>query len=164
MIDQQQACYRCHDSDSDKRGKSEARLLMHGSKRFAFEGCVMCHTSYSGDPETGSALDMATLTHQIHQGEYKVIGYQGHEYDYSQLHYPGDIKDCNSCHIPDAAPQANQYFIPGSNSCLSCHSKDAPMAGMALPVHYSTIENSSPEAGNRAAQAAIRMPATQRGG
>lgn len=73
LIDQQQACYRCHGSDRDN---SEARLLMHGSKRFAFEGCVMCHTSYSGDPETGSALDMATLTHKIHHGEYKVVGYQ----------------------------------------------------------------------------------------
>ncbi|TVP08739.1 OmcA/MtrC family decaheme c-type cytochrome [Shewanella sp. MSW] len=123
LMDQQQACYRCHGSDRDN---SEARLLMHGSKRFAFEGCVMCHTSYSGDPETGSALDMATLTHKVHQGDYKVVGYRGHEYDYSQLHYPGDINDCKSCHIPDAAPQASQYFIPGSNSCLSCHSKDAP--------------------------------------
>ncbi len=122
LIDQEQACYRCHSSDNES---SEA-LLLHGSKRFAFEGCVMCHNSYSGDPETGAPLDMATLTHQIHKGDYMMVGRNGKEYDFSEVTYPGNMKECQACHIADATPQADQYFIPSSNGCLSCHAKYAP--------------------------------------
>ncbi|MCD8475879.1 MAG: hypothetical protein LRY40_04980 [Shewanella fodinae] len=55
----------CHTANL---GSSEHRLLMHGGKRFNFEGCVMCHTTYSADPETGNPIDMATLVHKNPSG------------------------------------------------------------------------------------------------
>ncbi|MFQ6370542.1 OmcA/MtrC family decaheme c-type cytochrome [Shewanella sp. YIC-542] len=118
LVDPQQSCYRCHTADL---GNEEHRLLMHGDKRFNFDGCVMCHTTYSGDPETGNAIDMATLVHKIHQADYKIVGYGSHLHDYSNVQYPGEVADCQSCHISDATAQASQYTIPGNNSCLSCH-------------------------------------------
>ncbi|MGE4261855.1 OmcA/MtrC family decaheme c-type cytochrome [Shewanella sp.] len=118
LIDPQQSCYRCHTANL---GSSEHRLLMHGGKRFNFEGCVMCHTTYSADPETGNPIDMATLVHKIHQADYKIVGHNASMNDFSGVHYPGEIADCQSCHISNAAPQADQYYIPGNNSCLSCH-------------------------------------------
>ncbi|QUN07208.1 OmcA/MtrC family decaheme c-type cytochrome [Shewanella yunxiaonensis] len=118
VIDPEQACYRCHTAD---RSDTEKRLLMHGGKRYAFEGCVMCHTTYSADPETGNPIDMATLVHKIHQADYKIVGHNASVNNFSGVHYPGEIADCQSCHISDATAQASQYYIPTNNSCLSCH-------------------------------------------
>jgi len=122
LITQDQSCIRCHTDDLT----SENSILMHGGKRFNYEGCVMCHTSYSGDPETGASIGMATLVHKIHKSDYLIIGYHGSVHDYSNVTYPGDMHQCQQCHIEDAAPQADYYQHPGQETCLSCHEKDAP--------------------------------------
>lgn len=123
VIAPEQACFRCHNDDL---ANADTRLLMHGSKRFAYEGCVMCHTSYSGDPETANSLDMATLTHQIHQAKYQVVGYKGQLYDFSNVTYPGDMKQCQQCHIPGATAQTDNYNIPSKTACLDCHKGQIP--------------------------------------
>ncbi|MCH1918938.1 OmcA/MtrC family decaheme c-type cytochrome [Shewanella sp. A3A] len=125
LIDPQQSCYRCHSADLSS---NEHRLLMHGGKRFSFAGCVMCHTSYSGDPETGNPIDMATLVHKIHQADYTIVGHNANVHNFSGVHYPGDIADCQSCHIPAATAQTDQYYIPGNNGCLSCHNAQISQA------------------------------------
>ncbi|WP_228768511.1 OmcA/MtrC family decaheme c-type cytochrome [Shewanella sp. TC10] len=122
LLASEQSCYRCHTADLS----ADNSLLMHGSKRFDYEGCVMCHTSYSGDPETGVSIGMASLVHKIHKSDYLVIGYKGSVHDYSDLSYPGDMHQCQQCHIEDAAPQADFYQYPGQETCLSCHEKYAP--------------------------------------
>ncbi|MGI1989005.1 OmcA/MtrC family decaheme c-type cytochrome [Shewanella glacialipiscicola] len=123
VIAPEQACFRCH---SDNLANTDTRLLMHGGKRFAYEGCVVCHTTYSGDPETGNSLDMATLTHQIHQAKYQVVGYKGQLYDYSNVTFPGDMSQCQQCHIPGAAAQSGNYNIPSKTACLDCHKAQIP--------------------------------------
>jgi OmcA/MtrC family decaheme c-type cytochrome len=122
LLDAKQSCYRCHTQDLTV----DNSLLMHGNKRFDYEGCVMCHTNYSGDPETGVSIGMASLVHKIHKNNYLVIGYKGTVHDYSKLAYPGDMMQCQQCHIEDATEQANFYQSPGQETCLSCHEKDAP--------------------------------------
>lgn len=122
LISEQQTCIRCHTSELNNKNS----ILMHGGKRFDYQGCVMCHTSYSGDPETGASIGMATLVHNIHQSDYLVIGYKGSVHDYSDVTYPGDINQCQQCHIADAASQAEFYQYPGQETCLSCHEKYAP--------------------------------------
>ncbi|MGL5390463.1 MAG: multiheme c-type cytochrome, partial [Shewanella sp.] len=123
LIAPEQACFRCHNAELSN---SESRLVMHGNKRFAFEGCVMCHTSYSGDPETANSLDMATLTHQIHQAKYQVVGYKGTLYDFTKVTYPGDMQQCQQCHIPGATAQTDNYHIPSQTACLDCHNEQLP--------------------------------------
>lgn len=123
VIAPEQACFRCHNADL---ANTDARLLMHGSKRFAFEGCVVCHTTYSGDPETGNSLDMATLTHQIHQAKYQIVGHNGKLYDFSNVTFPGDMTQCQQCHIPDAVAQSGNYNIPNKTACLDCHTQQIP--------------------------------------
>ncbi len=122
LIVAQQSCYRCHTSEVNQ----SSRLIMHGSKRFDYDGCVMCHTSYSGDPETGASLGMASLVHKIHRSDYVVIGYKGSVHDYSKVTYPGDMAQCQQCHIEGEAAQANWYQLPGQETCLSCHEASAP--------------------------------------
>ncbi|WP_211030964.1 OmcA/MtrC family decaheme c-type cytochrome [Shewanella sp. MMG014] len=122
LLTAEQSCYRCHTNDLS----ADNSLLMHGNKRFDYEGCVMCHTSYSGDPETGVSIGMASLVHRIHKSDYLVIGYKGSVHDYSDLTYPGDMHQCQQCHIEDGAPQADFYQYPGQETCLSCHEKYAP--------------------------------------
>ncbi|MBY6018128.1 OmcA/MtrC family decaheme c-type cytochrome [Halomonas denitrificans] len=116
-------CQRCHGTDLDNGG-----LVMHGNKRFALDGCVMCHTTYSGDPETGATLDLGAMVHRLHQGDYLMIGWGGHAIDYSTLTYPGDMTQCRQCHVEQgeaATPQADAYFWPRQEACLSCHEGDA---------------------------------------
>ncbi|WP_144213869.1 OmcA/MtrC family decaheme c-type cytochrome [Shewanella donghaensis] len=122
LIAADQSCVRCHTTDL----ASDKSILMHGSKRFDYEGCVMCHTSYSGDPETGVSIGMASLVHKIHKSDYLVIGYKGSVHDYSEVTYPGDMHQCQQCHIENATPQADFYQYPGQETCLSCHEKYAP--------------------------------------
>ncbi|MCL1101797.1 OmcA/MtrC family decaheme c-type cytochrome [Shewanella saliphila] len=122
LISQEQSCHRCHTTDLS----AENSLIMHGGKRFDYEGCVMCHTSYSGDPETGASIGMATLIHKIHKSDYVIVGYNGSVHDYSSVTYPGDMHQCQQCHIEDVAPQADFYQYPGQETCLSCHEEYAP--------------------------------------
>ncbi|MBW3513880.1 MULTISPECIES: OmcA/MtrC family decaheme c-type cytochrome [unclassified Shewanella] len=123
VIAPEQACFRCHNPDL---ANTDTRLLMHGNKRFAFEGCVVCHTTYSGDPETGNSLDMATLTHQIHQAKYQIVGYKGQLYDYANVTFPGDMAQCQQCHIPGATAQSGNSNIPSKTACLDCHKAQIP--------------------------------------
>ncbi|WP_350432880.1 OmcA/MtrC family decaheme c-type cytochrome [Shewanella sp. H8] len=122
LVSQEQSCNRCHTTDLT----SDNSILMHGGKRFDYEGCVMCHTSYSGDPETGASIGMATLVHKIHKSDYVIVGYHGAVHDYSGVTYPGDMHQCQQCHIEDVVPQADFYQYPGQETCLSCHEEYAP--------------------------------------
>ncbi|MEZ9197250.1 OmcA/MtrC family decaheme c-type cytochrome [Shewanella sp. 10N.286.54.B9] len=125
LVHLQESCIRCHNDDYEHAWAP--KLSMHGGKRIEVENCVVCHTTYSGDPETGATIDMGSMLHQIHKGQYFMIGYGGKAHDYSEVTFPADAKACQSCHIGgEAAPaQANQFHFHRQEACLSCHEKFA---------------------------------------
>lgn len=125
LVDLQESCIRCHNDDYEHAWAP--KLSMHGGKRIEVENCVVCHTTYSGDPETGATIDMGSMLHQIHKGQYFMIGYGGKAHDYSEVTFPADAKACQSCHIEgETAPaQANQFHFHRQEACLSCHEKFA---------------------------------------
>ncbi|WP_417761986.1 OmcA/MtrC family decaheme c-type cytochrome [Shewanella sp.] len=127
------ACYTCHQPDS---------LKMHGGRRMDIENCVVCHTSTSGDPESGNSIDFTYMIHAIHRGEerhtfnadgeqvaapYKIVGYGGNVYDFGNVafpHKPG--ADCAVCHVEGAnAPKDAALFTAeqSNTACIACHSE-----------------------------------------
>ncbi len=120
-----QSCNNCHD-----------QLAFHGGSRREVKLCVLCHTEGTGDPDSGSSVDMEIMIHKIHMGAnlpsvqagepYQIIGYRGSVHDYSDVHFPQDIRNCDTCHVgldPDAAPsQSHLYYTePTIDACGSCH-------------------------------------------
>ncbi len=43
-------------------------LALHGSRRRALKGCMMCHSPQSTDPESGNTVNMKEMAHKIHMG------------------------------------------------------------------------------------------------
>ncbi|WP_245603138.1 OmcA/MtrC family decaheme c-type cytochrome [Shewanella fidelis] len=125
LVDLQESCIRCHNDDYEHAWAP--KLSLHGGKRIEIENCVVCHTSYSGDPETGATIDFGSMLHQIHKGDYFMIGYGGKAHDYSNATFPADSKSCQSCHIEgETAPaQADNFHFHRQEACLSCHEKFA---------------------------------------
>ena len=88
-------------------------LALHGSRRRALKGCMMCHNPQSTDPESGNTVNMKEMAHKIHMGAnlpsvqagmpYFIVGYRGSVHDYSDVHFPQDVRNCTTCHDPDAA-------------------------------------------------------------
>lgn len=126
------SCNGCHDP-----------LEAHGGQRRAVELCVTCHTPQLFDPDSEDTanpgamnpLDMATMTHRIHQGahlpsleaaqaagivgaKYHVFGYQGREHVYGRT-------------LPDntdagTLPQlAGVLFPQDTRNCTTCHADGA---------------------------------------
>ncbi|MGS0703695.1 OmcA/MtrC family decaheme c-type cytochrome [Shewanella sp. 0m-4] len=125
LVDLQESCIRCHNDNYEHAWAP--KLSMHGGKRIEIENCAVCHTTYSGDPETGATIDMGSMLHQIHKGQYFMIGYGGKAHDYSEVTFPADAKACQSCHIEgeNAPAQAEQFHFHRQEACLSCHEKFA---------------------------------------
>ncbi len=125
LVDLQESCIRCHNDNYEHAWAP--KLSLHGGKRIEIENCVVCHTTYSGDPETGATIDFGSMLHQIHKGDYFMIGYGGKAHDYSDATFPADAKACQSCHIEgESAPaQADSFYFHRQEACLSCHEKFA---------------------------------------
>jgi OmcA/MtrC family decaheme c-type cytochrome len=113
-------CNTCHDP-----------IAMHGGRRRAVNGCVMCHNPQSVDPDTGNTVDMKVMIHKIHFGAnlpsvqagipYQIIGFRQSVHDYSEVVLPQDVRNCWSCH-PEDAPQGHVWYSePARASCGSCH-------------------------------------------
>ncbi len=115
-------------------------LNAHGGFRREMQGCVLCHTSQTTDPDTGNTMDMKVLAHKIHAGEhlpsvqagkpYQVIGFGGQVHDFSEVRYPQDIRACTSCH--KSGPRDAGRWLTGSRAaCGACHDN----------VNFATGEN-----------------------
>jgi len=120
LVNLQESCIRCHSNNYEHAWAP--KLAMHGTKRTEIENCVVCHTTYSGDPETQATLDFGSMLHRIHQSTYVMAGYGGSVHDYTDVTFPaGD--GCQSCHIQgeDAPAQADNFFYHRQEACASCH-------------------------------------------
>ncbi|KFZ38083.1 cytochrome C [Shewanella mangrovi] len=127
------ACYTCHQPDS---------LKMHGGRRVDLQNCVVCHTSTSGDPESGNSIDFTYMIHAIHRGEerhtfdadgnqvaepYKIVGYGGSVEDYGNVAFPHrPAADCSVCHVEGNGAPADAALFTAEKSntaCIACHSE-----------------------------------------
>ncbi|QSX34887.1 OmcA/MtrC family decaheme c-type cytochrome [Shewanella avicenniae] len=127
------ACYTCHQPDS---------LKLHGGRRLDIENCVVCHTSTSGDPESGNSIDFTYMIHAIHRGEerhtydadgnqvaepYKIVGYGGSVHDYANVAFPRNpAADCSVCHVEGNSAPADAALFTAEKSntaCIACHSE-----------------------------------------
>ncbi|SHI15536.1 OmcA/MtrC family decaheme c-type cytochrome [Ferrimonas marina] len=126
MVVLEEACLRCH--SNDYTNDAAHPLILHGGARFALENCTVCHTTYSGDPETGATVDFGSMLHQIHKAEYFMIGFGGNGQDYREVTFPANGNDCSVCHLEgeDAPAQATNWYFHRQEACLSCHEKFAP--------------------------------------
>ncbi len=129
-----EACYQCHQKES---------LALHGGRRIDLENCASCHTSTSGDPESGNSVDFAFMIHAIHKGQdrhtageavgetasapYKVIGYGGGMHDYGKVMFPQHpATDCAVCHVEGDGAPANAALFKADKSntaCIGCHTE-----------------------------------------
>jgi OmcA/MtrC family decaheme c-type cytochrome len=120
-----ETCNKCH-----------FQLAAHGGSRRSMEGCILCHTPQTTDPDTGESVDMVVMTHRIHAGEalpsveaggkYVIVGNQQSVHDYSTVVFPADIRNCQFCHEKPASGQApaqqNAFLTrPSRAACGSCH-------------------------------------------
>ncbi|GIU10410.1 hypothetical protein TUM4445_17890 [Shewanella sp. MBTL60-112-B2] len=120
LVDLQESCIRCHSDDYDS---AASKLMLHGSKRIEIENCVVCHTTYSGDPETGATIDFGSMLHRIHDGTYLMAGYGGSVHDYTGTTFPTDMGNCQTCHINEehSPAQAENFQFHRQEACASCH-------------------------------------------
>jgi OmcA/MtrC family decaheme c-type cytochrome len=113
-------CNTCHDV-----------LALHGGRRRAVEGCVMCHNPQSVDPDTGNTVDFKVMIHKIHYGAnlpsvqagtpYQIIGFRQSVHDYSHVVLPQDVRNCWNCHAEAASEGQSWYTYPARATCGSCH-------------------------------------------
>lgn len=126
------SCFTCHQPES---------LALHGGRRIALENCASCHTSTSGDPESGNSVDFTYMIHAIHKGQdrqistpdglvpapYKIVGYGGSLHDYGKVTFPQKpAADCASCHVEGAGAPANADLFKAdlsNTACVACHSE-----------------------------------------
>jgi OmcA/MtrC family decaheme c-type cytochrome len=119
-------------------------LALHGSRRRALKGCMMCHNPQSTDPDSGNTVNMKEMAHKIHMGAnlpsvqagnpYFIVGFRGSIHDYSEVHFPQDIRNCETCHDPDA-PKGFRYMTsPSRVACGSCHDNIVWETGEGHPV------------------------------
>lgn len=129
-------CNKCH-----------TQLAFHGGNRRSMEGCILCHTPQTVDPDTGNTVDMPVMTHKIHMGgqlpsvvaggKYVIIGNAQSVHDYSHVHFPAGPQRCGVCHetnLPAAQrpAQADAHLNkPSRAACGSCHDN----------VNFATGEN-----------------------
>jgi OmcA/MtrC family decaheme c-type cytochrome len=126
-------------------------LALHGDRRRALKGCMMCHSPQSTDPDSGNTVDMKVMGHKIHMGAnlpsvqagnpYFIIGYRGSVHDYSHVLYPMDIRNCDSCHKDDAPNGFLHMTNPTRASCGSCHDDIVWETGENHPVPQLNDDN-----------------------
>ncbi|MGS0695708.1 OmcA/MtrC family decaheme c-type cytochrome [Shewanella sp. 0m-4] len=127
-----ETCYTCHQPES---------LELHGGRRIALANCASCHTSTSGDPESGNSVDFTYMIHAIHKGEdretstpdgmvpapYKIVGYGGSVHDYGKVMFPQKpAANCASCHVEGEGAPANADLFKAdlsNTACISCHTE-----------------------------------------
>ncbi len=119
-------------------------LALHGSRRRALKGCMMCHSPQSTDPESGNTVNMKEMAHKIHMGAnlpsvqagipYQIIGYRGAVHDYSGVIFPQDIRNCETCHKSDAPKGFRFMTAPSRAACGSCHDNIVWETGEGHPV------------------------------
>jgi OmcA/MtrC family decaheme c-type cytochrome len=126
-------------------------LALHGGRRRAINGCVMCHSPQSTDPESGNTVNLKVMAHKIHMGAdlpsvqdgqpYFIVGYRGSVHDYSEVIFPQDIRNCTTCHRNDA-PKGFRYMTsPTRAACGSCHDNIDWEAGEGHPVPQFNDDN-----------------------
>ncbi|MCG9696210.1 OmcA/MtrC family decaheme c-type cytochrome [Shewanella sp. Isolate11] len=140
-------CVACHNTNYADTSATAKPLLLHGGRRYDTANCQMCHNSYSTDPETGSSLDLAAMVHEIHKGDYIMVG-RGTIHDFSgaiakaandpnigyplyrdgqdvseKVTLPVDIGNCQSCHSTDGngPADATAFMHHRGLACASCH-------------------------------------------
>ena len=97
-------CNNCHDP-----------LALHGGSRREVKLCVLCHNkTQSVDPDTGNNVQMANMTHKIHNGPnlengYTIVGNQQAVHDYSHITYPQDVRNCTTCHVA-SSPEGHIWY------------------------------------------------------
>ena len=132
------SCNTCH-----------SQVAIHGGGRTAADYCVSCHNPGSIDANSENTVDMAVMTHRLHNARnlpsvgagtpYVIWGFRNGEHDYSNLSYPQDMRNCTRCHAgqadvdyalaegllpPEAvltADGANWADKPSPAPCLACH-------------------------------------------
>ncbi|MDX1982601.1 MAG: OmcA/MtrC family decaheme c-type cytochrome [Bryobacteraceae bacterium] len=121
-------CNKCHTD-----------MGFHGGSRRSMEGCVMCHTPQTTDPDTGNTVDMTTMIHKIHMGtslpanqnggKYCIIGFNQSELCYDKVVFPAGPKDCATCHDTkltgaNRPAQVDAHLTsPSRQACGACHEK-----------------------------------------
>jgi OmcA/MtrC family decaheme c-type cytochrome len=119
-------CNKCHTD-----------MGFHGGSRRSMEGCVMCHTPQTTDPDTGNTVDMTVMTHKIHMGaelpsnvageKYCIIGNRQSVHCYDKVEFVAGPNNCKSCHDTAATgatrpAQADAHLKnPSRAACGSCH-------------------------------------------
>jgi len=119
-------------------------LALHGGQRRAINGCVMCHSPQSTDPESGNTVNLKVMAHKIHMGAnlpsvqdgypYFIVGYRGSIHDYSEVIFPQDIRNCTTCHRSDAPKGYRHMTSPSRAACGSCHDNIVWETGEGHPV------------------------------
>ncbi len=140
-------CVACHSTNYADSSATANPLLLHGGRRYDTANCEVCHNSYSTDPETGSSLDLAAMVHEIHKGDYIMVG-RGNINDFSgaiakaandpnvgyplyregqdtseRVTLPVGIGNCQSCHSIDGSgpTDATAFMHHNGIACASCH-------------------------------------------
>ena len=118
-------------------------LALHGGRRRALKGCVMCHNPQSTDPDSGNTVNLKEMAHKIHMGAnlpsvqagipYQIIGFRGSVHDYSEVLFPQDIRNCDTCHRNDAPKGTRFMTAPSRAACGSCHDNIDWEAGEGPP-------------------------------
>lgn len=119
-------CNKCH-----------FQLAEHGGARRSMEGCVICHTPQTTDPDTGNTVDLTVLVHKIHMGadlpsvqnggNYCIVGFNQNRFCYDKVHFPPGANTCEACHVTtgpqaDRPAQADAHLKnPSRAACGSCH-------------------------------------------
>ncbi len=129
-------CNKCH-----------TEIGFHGGARRSVEGCVMCHTPQTTDPDTGNTVDLPQMIHKIHMGrelpsnaaggKYCIIGNANTEHCYDKVEFIAGARECVTCHDTrltgaNRPAQAQAHLTkPSRAACGSCHDN----------VNFATGEN-----------------------
>lgn len=119
-------CNKCHQN-----------LGEHGGSRKSVEGCILCHTPQTTDPDTGNTVDLPVMIHKIHMGsslpsvvkggDYCIVGNAQNRFCYKEVVFPAGANKCAVCHEnnqpANARPaQADAHLTnPTRAACGACH-------------------------------------------
>lgn len=119
-------CNKCH-----------TEIGFHGGARRSVEGCVLCHTPQTTDPDTGNTVNLPVMIHKIHMGrdlpsnkkggKYCIIGFGDSNNCYNKVEFIAGPRECGTCHdrrLTGAArpSQVDAYLTrPSRAACGSCH-------------------------------------------
>lgn len=129
-------CNKCHTD-----------MGFHGGSRRSVQGCVMCHTPQTTDPDTGNSVDFPQMIHKVHMGaelpsnqaggKYCIIGNANSVNCYDKVEFPAGPRECITCHDTRLTGTARPAQVdahlksPNRAACGSCHDN----------VNFTTGEN-----------------------